>query len=405
VTRFLFGLAVVLLAACSTPPAGVRTSPVPTASVSPTGSPNASRVLFAVLETKRAGAQESEYAGSHDTVAIAGDDGFAVARATFAPRHIPAIPMAGPVLYPEAYPAAGGVYFIDGAGVIRRLDPSGSIRKVTTFPLTSPKQAASFAVSPDGHRLMAAVLTYPNVAPAPSPPAGQAPGAPFTTSGSWMLDLEVAADGGAATVIHHWQGSATDYPGSSAGFRNLALVGWDSTGPLGMVDGYNGAQQTLFEGQRWAGGHIVRLGLDGSLGAAPLTADCTPVALGDADRIICLLPGAGAHAGMLQVASLNGQVLWTAIQPTPDIQMGQAGGFTLSPYGTRIAMDGVLVPQHGVNVSLPITFMTRGWLSADTLIGMIQGTEPMKLGILRLSAPNSIENWGFSGQFVGILRP
>ena len=108
---------------------------------------------------------------------------------------------------------------------------------------------------------------------------------------------------------------------------------------------------------------------------------------------------------MLQVASLNGQVLWTAIQPTPDIQMGQAGGFTLSPDGTRIAMDGVLVPQHGVNVSLPITFMTRGWLSADTLIGMIQGTEPMKLGILRLSAPNSIENWGFSGQFVGILRP
>jgi hypothetical protein len=312
--------------------------------------------------------------------------------------------MAGPVLYPEAYPAAGGVYFIDGSGAVRRLDPSGSTRKVTSFPITSPQQGVSFAVSPDGKELIAAVITYPTVAPAPSMTAGQAPGPPFITSGSWMLDLEVAADGGAAAVVHHWQSGATDYPGSNARIRNLAIVGWDATGPLGMIDGYNGAQQALFEGQRWAGGHIVRLGLDGSVGAAPLSTDCTPIALGDGDRLVCLLPGAGAHTGLLQVASLDGQVLWTAIQPTQNIP-GQPGGFTLSPDGTRIAMDGVLVPQHGVNVSLPDSFMTRGWLNADTLIGMIQGTEPMKIGILRLSAPSSVENWGFSGQFVGILRP
>src|ERR1700687_4918276 len=106
VRRFVFALAVVLLSACSTPPGGVRTSPTPTASVTAPGSPNPSRVLFAVLETKRAGAQESEYAGSHDTIAIAAIDGFAVARATFAPRHIPAIPMTGQGLYAVAAPAA-----------------------------------------------------------------------------------------------------------------------------------------------------------------------------------------------------------------------------------------------------------------------------------------------------------
>jgi hypothetical protein len=370
---------------------------VPTATPSATGSSSGSRILFAVLETKRAGAQESEYFGVHDTIAIAGIDGFAVARATFAPRHVPVIPMAGPVLYPEAYPAAGGVYFIDGGGVVRRLDPSGSTRKVTMFPLTSPQQGVSFAVSPDGKQLIAAVLTYPTVTAAPTTSAGQAPAVPFTTSGSGSLDLELATDGGAAAVVHHWQ--------SGTGFRNLAIVGWDTTGPLGMIDGYNGAQQALFEGQRWAGGHIVRLGLDGSVGAAPMSTDCTPIALGVGGRLVCLLPGAGAHTGLLQVATLDGHVLWTAIQPSPSLQQGQAGGFTLSPEGTRIAMDGVLVPQHGVNVSLPDSFMTRGWLNADTLIGMIQGTEPMKIGILRLSAPNSIENWGFSGQFVGILRP
>jgi hypothetical protein len=373
--------------------------------VSATGSPSASRVLFAVLETKRAGAQESEYAGSHDTIAIAGIDGFAVARTTFAPRHIPQIPMVGAVLYPEAYAAAGGVYFIDRAGIVRRLDPSGSSRKVTTFPLTSPQQGASFAVSPDGKQLIAAVLTYPTVMPAPTSTAGQAPAAPFITSGSWTLDLEIANDSGPAAVVHHWQSGANDYPGSSTSFRNLAVVGWDGTGPLGMIDGNNGAQQTLFEGQRWAGGHLVRLGLDGSIGAAPLSADCTPVALGVDDLVVCMLPGAGAHTGLLQVASLDGQILWTAIPASPSLQQGQAGGFALSPDASRIAMDGAIVPQHGVNKTLPESFLTRGWLNDNTLIGMIQGTEPMKIGILRLSAPNSIENWGFSGQFVGILRP
>jgi len=49
--------------------------------------------------------------------------------------------------------------------------------------------------------------------------------------------------------------------------------------------------------------------------------------------------------------------------------------------------------------------MTRGWLNSDTVIGLIQGTERMKVGILRLSAANTIDNWGFSGQFVGIVRP
>ena len=121
--------------------------------------------------------------------------------------------------------------------------------------------------------------------------------------------------------------------------------------------------------------------------------------------MVCLLPGAGAHTGLLQVAGLDGDVLWTAVQPTQNIQTIQYGGFTLSPEGTRVAMDGVLVPQHGVDVRLPDSFMTRGWLNSDTLIGLIQGTEPMKIGILRLSAANSIENWGFSGQFVGLLGP
>ena len=399
--RSAFALGIVVLAACSTQPSGTLKSPTSTGSAGGTAlaSSSPSPVRFAILETRRAGGQESEYAGAHDTIAIAGADGYAVAKTTFVPRHIPQIPMAGPVLYPEAYVAAGGAYFIDGTGIVRRLDPSGATRRVTAFPITSSQQGVSFAVSPDGRQLMAAVLNYPTYIPVPSqgPPS-------FTTSGSLALNLEVATDGGAASVVHHWQADPNVPPGSVADFRNLAIVGWDDTGPIGMIDGNNGAQQVLFDGQRWAGGHPIRIGLDGTLGASPLSSDCTPVALDNAGRVVCLLPGASGATASIRVARLDGSVLWTTVQPpTQFIQAAQAGGFALSRDGRRVAMDGAVVQQHGASLAIPNSFLTRGWLSNDTLIGLIQGADPMRVGIVRLSAPASIENWGFSGQFVGVL--
>lgn len=397
--RSVFALASVLLTACATQPSGALKSPAATTSArgSALASPSGSPVRFAILETRRAGGQESEYAGAHDTIAIAGADGYAVAKATFVPRHIPQIPMAGPVLYPEAYVAAGGVYFIDGTGIVRRLDPSGATRRVTAFPITSPQQGVSFAVSPDGRQLMAAVLTYLTYIPVPTqgPPS-------FTVSGSSALDLEVATDGGTASVVRHWQAGPNVPPGSAAALRNLAIVGWDGTGPIGMIDGDSAAQQTLFDGQRWAGGHVIRLGLDGTLGASPPSKDCTPVAVDNLGRVVCLLPGTSAATGSVQVTGLNGQVLWTAPQPTPNPQAGQAGGFALSPNGQLVATDGAVSRQHGAPLPISTTFLTRGWLDNSTLVGLTQNS---MVGIVRLSAPASIENWGFSGQFVGLLRP
>lgn len=392
----LLALSAIILAACgsqanhsiATPTAG------PSHSASPLTGTTPSQVLFAVLETRRAGAHESEYAGSHDTIAIAGSDGYARAKTTFTPRSIPQIPMAGPVLQPEAYIAAGGVYFIDGTGVVHRLDASGAVRKVTTFSITSPQQAVSFTVSPDGKQLMAAVLTYPSVIPNPSPTNG---GPPFAVSGSWMLDLEKAVDGGVATVVKHWQAQATDYPGTTNGIHNLVLAGWDSQGPLAMVDGYNGAQQVLVDGQHWAGGHLVRLSVDGAIGADQGPASCSVYWLDDHGNLICTTRNT---AGSVQVATVDGHVLWLT-QINSNTQ-GQPGGYALSPNGQRLAMNGQIANRSGSTVALPNNFLTRGWLDDGTIVGMLTSANNT-LAVYHLGT-SQLENWGFSGQFVGVLR-
>lgn len=392
----LVALSAIILAACGsqrTHQIGVSTAS-PTDLQSPKTGQTPSPVLFAVLETRRAGAQESEYAGSHDTIAIAGLDGYARAKTTFTPRSIPQIGMAAPVLQPEAYVAAGGVYFIDGNGLVRRLDSSGAVRKVTGFPITSAQQAVSLVVSPDGKQLMATILTYPTPVPNPSPNSGP----PFTLSGSWALDIQSANDGGSATVVRHWQSQPEDYPGTAKGFRNLVVAGWDSQGPLAMVDGYNGAQQVLVDGQRWAGGHLVRLGFDGVIGADAGPANCSADWLDDRGNVICTRTG--SSPGRVEVGTLDGRVVFSrAIDYN---QQAMPGGYALSPDGQRLAMNGRMANRNGPNIALPANFLTRGWLDDQTIIGII-GTSKNLIGVIHLGTSQS-EDWGFSGQFVGVIR-
>ena len=129
-------------------------------------------------------AKESEYSGSHDTVALAAFDGYAHVKVSFAPRSMPDMSPDGtiPMLQPEGVLAAGPVYVIDGSGVVCRIDRYGTRQNVTTFPITSAPQAVSFAVSPNGAHFMAAVLTYPAFTPGPT--AYQP-----VVADAWELDL------------------------------------------------------------------------------------------------------------------------------------------------------------------------------------------------------------------------
>ena len=116
------------MTACSSP-ASKRPAASPTSNPSAGTTPaEAAAQLFGVLEARRCKAPEPatcENPGqpAHDTAAIAGLDGFAVAKTTFTPRGIPVIGNAAAVLDLEGQAAAGGLYFIDGTGVVRRLDP------------------------------------------------------------------------------------------------------------------------------------------------------------------------------------------------------------------------------------------------------------------------------------------
>jgi hypothetical protein len=97
---------------------------------------------------------------AYDTVAIVGLDGYAIAKTKVALITPPNLGGLGPELPPQAYAAAGRVYFLDGTGMVRSLATDGAVSEVTKFPVPAAQYEVSFAISPDGRRLMGTVTTF-----------------------------------------------------------------------------------------------------------------------------------------------------------------------------------------------------------------------------------------------------
>ena len=58
----------------------------------------------------------------------------------------------------------------------------------------------------------------------------------------------------------------------------------------------------------------------------------------------------------------------------------------------------------GAALHVPANFTPEGWLSADTIMGLIPGSHPAgTLGVVHTQDPQHVEDWGFSGAFVGTL--
>jgi hypothetical protein len=345
--RLLGAVAVLVLASCGLPQAAQHsTSPSGTgssASASATGTP-AGRTLFAVLELKHPdpkrpwdASRELDPFGAPDTVVIAGPDGYSVARATFAPRSVPDVGPAGTILQLPAQVADGAVFYVDGKGVVRRLDPSGTVTVVATFPIASTQQEVSFAVSPDGKHLMATVFTIP------TPVNG-------TQQGSYRLQLETAETGGAATIVRQWQSQGPDQ--SQLGFTDFAVVGWDAGGPIAEVGaGGIGTQNAWLDGQRWFVGWLARLSADGSLGPR-IGPDCLPFWRPLNGRFVCT--SAGNSGSSVRVVDLNGHVLWSR---AAEAGSGATGGaFYLSPDGTKLASTQGILTSDGATRRLPAGF-------------------------------------------------
>jgi hypothetical protein len=357
----------------------------PTAQQSPSSTLKpSSTLLFAVLEAK---------ATAYDTVAIVGLDGNARAKSTFTPMPVPKVGCMGAIIPLSAHVAAGKVYFADAKGVVRSLAVDGTVAVAATLPMTSSQQMLSFAVSPDGTRIVGTILTVPSTA--------------FTCSGAgsgtFTLDAYTAPVGGAAQLVYHdsWTTSRSV----------LALTGWDSVGPIGTYP-------TVWASQ--GGGPGSALGVKVRVDAAtirPGSVLSNPSACLVWDTIadgafVCTKDGVSAQQQVsvpVSVRRADGTELW---QYTISSANGPSLPY-LNPDGAHVIMccsdDGHewLIGRDGSRIKLGAAFFGSGWLDSTTAIGEYHPDPsqqpPLPLSYVALNAPDTVVPMGFAGAFVGTV--
>ena len=387
---------VVPLPSASALPSGPAPSVPPPASPTPAGTPTPLPAgVFGVLEARGA--------PQHNVAAIVLPDGSALAKTTFKPRQVPTVGNAAPLLASEGVVAAGALYFADGDGVVRRLTPDGQAPVVATFALTKQQQMLSFAVSPDGARLVAArlslpVVTWPPPSPAPASPAPE----------PYVLEVLTAPAYGATSLLHSWQ--SPDSPDQAGGgLTMLRLVGWDANGPLALVGAMIGTQYQAWDRQELYGGAIQNLDLKTGLPVGAVVGQCAysgglktdqPWSVSPAGTVVC--PNLN---GTVAVLRADGSLLFQTGYPKP----GYLGGaFALSPDEQHLAMDYQVTGVDAQVHQLLQGFRPAGWIDATTVIGEVSAADlaacgpDYQLATMKLGAVMDAE-LGFCGRFLGAL--
>jgi hypothetical protein len=414
--RRLFMVAAILLVACGqaphgtahstaslaasqtpTPTAAVASAPAaattssPTAPVSPLPQPTTSTSLvFAVLEAKN-----TPNTIQWNTVAIAGLDGYALAKTAFTPMPSPWVGCAGPVLPLSAQVAAGKVYFADGTGTVRSLSPHGQLAVAATFPLTSGQQMLSFAVSPDGSRLLGAVFTIP-----PKPSSGDPcpTGAPMFGAGNFTLDVFSADAGGASKLLDH---QILPTSATSPVPNVMALLGWDNVGPLAT---YPTAWATQGGGPHHYNGVPVRI--DPTTGKVlnqiSDPAVCSVWDISQSGDFLCVPAVAPGVPVSLSIRRPDSSEIWrVAGQQNVDYFLAYLSPdeehlIELSSIPEVVGRDGSHVTAWNPN---GLTF--DGWLGSATLMFGGYGSD---LDYVSLSSPTNLVDLGFKGLFVGMVQ-
>lgn len=399
--------AVVLLAGCGqgagtasqSTPVPTKTSPGNTPAASPSaGSIN---VLLAVSE----GNQGCFGLSCTSHVAIIGIDGRVYARATFTPPQPAVVGCEGSYVTNPVQVAAGGVYYMDNAGLVRRLSPSGAISDVAHFPIHTSQQLMWLAVSPNGSKLMASIMVYPPLSASWDPSKS----CPVHDPGRVHEELDIAAPAGSTSVLS----DQTDPT------HLMSLGGWDAAGPVAIPDtriAYIG----YIDGTRWSG-PAAHLDAQGKVSGPQIGgADCLPSfgETGDGD-LICYDPKQPT------VRDSSGHILWKlkALDPNDEFTYGVVA---LSPDSSHVAFrlnshccftfdSSVVRSRDGIRIGLGSSFDPQGWLDNQTLIGArgsVQPTcsgcppdfKPTTLGILTLANPDKVKDLGISGKFLGVIQ-
>ena len=345
----------------------------PQSNASPPPTPTPGPSLLAVLQ--------SQPGLEPDTVAIIDLNGSRVAAATFQPRKKPYVGFAGVPLQAVATVVRAGVYYIDGYGTVRVLNPHAPAKVVASFPQQPEQFETWFAVSPDGARLLAGVYTFPAI----GPPASDSPF--LTLVGPSKFDLESSPAGGQAKTLLHFESHA----GDAETWKPTFPIGWTAAGPVAMIP-YSIATQNA-----WWGGPLYVIDDAGARTTRIGGSDCDSAAITPTGFIPCTIGG-----GPLTIRDAGGDILWTA----NEVQGYNALGQYVAPDGQAISDGDVVETRASGVVQMPQGFRVEGWLSSTAVIGrFVNGTsgEMGNLTWIKLNDPGTRHDLGLSADFVGTL--
>lgn len=321
------------------------------------------------------------------TVEIVGPDGRVHAQAMFAPPPAPLIGNAEPLLQSPVRTAGGSVFYADSTGAVHRLRPDGSTSVVATFPLTNAQQELSYAVSPDGARLIAIILSTP---PLHNPPPASLADPLFQEGGHWTLKLETADAGGStATTFQRDFGTAFPQP--------TQIVGWDVHGPVATLNTNLGAQQAPLSAHIF-GTPLIHLGADGTHLDVIGGSNCGATDVISNGTVICTVNAPDSFA----VRTSTGATLWQGSVPSNNYYYG----LWLSPDAKAVAVQGLVVTSAGVvsvgpqATSGPSQLTALGWLDANTVV---EATPAGQLSLYEAHGLTKIRDLGVSGIFEGLI--
>lgn len=333
--------------------------------------------------------------GLDSTVAILDLRGLTKARAVFRPRVEPYVGFGAAAVLPvQGVASSSGVYYADQEGAIRLLKPSGEIKELATIPLLEPfRQELSFAVSPNDNEFLASRITFPKKPDNASLQHKFEPGPVTVDIFGWSRSK------GLQLVRHETLGQETLMSGTNG---LLVLVGWNVSGPIGLIDTTYAKQGPIIS--RWYG-KAVHVSTAGAI-TASLCGDGFALSAISDGTIACQV---GKRVNVLSAA---GALLWSATW-NPILNDPAANNIgSLSPDGTHICVTSAasgseshLLGPRGYDKGLPQGFTCRGWVTPQTMIGTTQykWVDDMPMGVVSLSDLSTVDELGISGTFVGAV--
>jgi len=179
-------------------------TPSPTPTSVPTATPVPTPKFIAVVA-------ENYTLAAADVLTIVDPTGVHHGSVTFTPP-TRAAPRALAAVQAPAVTAAGKAFYVDSTGTVFSLAPDGSPVQVASFPF-QPGDELSFAVSPDGTKVMAIITMFGSVA-------------------ATQYSIYLAASGGPATLLR----------GPVLSSSIARLFSWIAAGPVVVTDALNDFQ-------------------------------------------------------------------------------------------------------------------------------------------------------------------